>query len=162
MKKVQIIILNLLMIALCCYLLYEDYKRVGKFQWVDQNAIEDYEELYINVISAIAIVLGFISISTQFMLKKLHSDTPIGTVLKLVNGFYGIFTILVGGMFFLMLIGNLGNNSVNGFEDNFFLIKMFSTFILVGYLGLLILSQLLNKGRSNKTNDLHEILDSEI
>lgn len=147
---------------LLCYLLYEDYQRVGKFQWVDQNAIEDGEELYSNIISVVVLGLGLISILTQFFLKNLYTKKLLEILLKVVNGIYGIFLILVGVTFTLMLLENLGNNPMNGIKDIAFLSLMFIVFISFTYLGILILLQLAKRELPRENVDLENIIDSEI
>lgn len=147
---------------LCCYLLYEDYQRVGKFQLVDQNAIEDNEELYINVISIMVLGLGFFSILTQFSLNKLYSNNYIKIFMKTINSIYGIFLVSVSAIFFLLLLGNLGNNSINGIKDIVFLSLMFLILISFGYLGFIIIWQVVKKENSRKNINSENILDYEI
>jgi hypothetical protein len=49
-RTLLIIGFNLILVGFVCLIIYEEYMRVGKFQWVDPEAIEDNEELYLTPI----------------------------------------------------------------------------------------------------------------
>lgn len=171
MKKYQylIITLNLILIILCSYFLYEDYQRVGHFQWVDPNAVADDEELYLNGISVMMILLSLISVITQFNYREIfesyYKNRILIVGLNVINGFYGIFLAFIGAFFFVALLVNLGNSEVNDLEDGLFVFLMFNALGSFFVLGVLILRQMYLQTEGHierKTNDMEDILDIEI
>jgi len=147
MRKKLIIILNFFFITVSIYLLVEDYYRVGKFQWVDQNAIDDNEELFFNPICVITIILGIISIFyqlrwrtpgpqnyiTKFLLK--FAATPLRII-------YGVFSLLLGFTFFILVAGNVGNLGVMGLKEFGSLLLLLIIFSGYSFLGFLMLCQI--------------------
>ena len=144
MLKKSIIILNAFFILGSIYALYEDYRRVGRFQWTDPDAVEDNEELYLNPIFVVTIILGLISILNYIPAK---TDRDKGSVLNFLKKFisiplcllYGTFASLVGIVFLAMLAGNLGNNPINDFNDFIFLLLLFLIFGGYAFMGILTL-----------------------
>ena len=63
MKKALLILLYVCFIGLSLYVLIVDYIRVGKFQWVDPEAVADQEEIYVN-----PICVATVSVSSFFLL----------------------------------------------------------------------------------------------
>src|SRR5687768_2944311 len=98
MRKKLIITLNILFIAGASYLLVEDYIRVGKFQWVDPNMVDDNEELFLNPICVATIILGIISILNQLLNRENRSDqkTLIKFIFIPLCILYGSFSLLIG------------------------------------------------------------------
>ena len=81
-RKLLIICLNLIIVVFVCWTIYDEYRRVGKFQWVDPNAIEDHEELYLTPIFVIIAFLGSISILHEILdLKKASMQTSIRKII---------------------------------------------------------------------------------
>lgn len=151
--KPQILVLNLLFMGLAGYILFEDYQRVGKFQWTDPWAVEDHEEMYLNVISVFILFLGSISIITQISYKHLltkNEKSPLYFAklgLDLINGFYGVFLCITGMIFLFSFFENLGNNSMNSGKELGLFLLFISIFACLGYLGFLILKQIFEEKR---------------
>jgi len=143
MKRAQIVILNIVLIGLCSFVLYEDYLRVGEFRWTDPNDVEDGDELFINVISVVAIFFGLVSLFSQCFLRRLYLTDSLGIVLFLLNSFYGLFLVVIGGLFCLSITISLLDNKINNLGEIILFIKLISVFIGILYLGMIIFRQLL-------------------
>ena len=142
-RKLLIICLNLIIVVFVCWTIYDEYRRVGKFQWVDPNAIEDHEELYLTPIFVIIAFLGSISILHEILdLKKASMQTSIRKIIismfRWLSLLYGVFLIVVSLILILMTFGNIGNhNYERGFE--FYVSLLFLNLTCIGLLGGLII-----------------------
>jgi len=141
-KSIVIICSNLLIVILTSIALYDEYKRIGKFQWVDQNAIEDYEEMYLTLIFVTIAILGLASIIYEILkLSKAPMQTSIPNffylLLKMLNCIYGIFLLIVSWIFIFMTLGNIGNHDHEKgfvFSVSIFLFTLLSVGILGGFI----------------------------
>lgn len=142
-KKLLLICLNLILVVFVCWIIYDEYRRVGKFQWVDPNAIKDHEELYLTPIFVIIALLGTVSILHEILaLKKASMQTSIRKInismFRWLSLIYGVLLIVVSSIFILMTLGNIGNhNYERGFA--FYVSLLFLTLICIGLLGGLII-----------------------
>lgn len=137
--SVIIVIFNILLVVLAFYYLYEDYLRVGKFQWVDPNAIEDNEELYFTPIFFCIFILGLISsIFDVLKLSGIRIHGTLNILLKSISYIHGTFLLLVSIIFISMTLGNIGNHD---YEKGFvlFTTMLMLTLLSIGLFGGLII-----------------------
>ena len=157
MKKITIpliiIIFNILIVVLTSFSLYDDYKRAGKFQWVDQNAIEDHEELFLTPIFFSLAILGMASIIYETLKLKgiIIQNVFVKTLdflLKTLSYIYGTFLLFVSFIFVIMTLGNIGNHDYEkGFVFSVSILLM--TLLSIGLLGgLIIYNNIRNKNSS--------------
>lgn len=141
--SILIIVFNILLVVLTTYALYEEYIRVGKFQWVDKNAIEDHEELYFTPIFFCVVILGLLSfIHETLVLRGVRTqNTFLGTLsflLKAMSYLYGTLLLIVCFIFISMTLGNIGNHDYEkGFELSVSIIIL--ALLCVGLFGGLII-----------------------
>lgn len=142
-RKLLIVCINLILVGFVCWAIYDEYRRVGKFQWADPNAIEDHEELYLTPIFVIIALLGTVSIFHEILtLKKASMQTSIRKIIismfRWLSLIYGVFLIVVSSVFILIALGNIGNHDYErGFA--FYVSLLFLTLICIGLLGGLII-----------------------
>jgi hypothetical protein len=154
MRRKAIIILNSLFIGGSLYLLIEDYRRVGKFQWVDPAMIDDNEELFLNPICVATIVLGVISISIQSSSKITLSSKPALRALSKFDLYplsilYGTFSMFVGVTLLSMGVGHVANGIYNDFQDASLLFLMLLIFGAYALMGVLTLYQIFQDKKSS-------------
>lgn len=142
-KKFIIIFCNLIIIIISFLALYDDYKRKGKFQMVDENAIEDSEELFLNPIFLTFIILGIATFIYELMkwnnkVFRSRITKRVFSFLRTMSFSYGFLLIVVSISFILMLIAHIGNNFDT--MDIFSLLFLLSLIIL-GLLGAIIIKK---------------------
>jgi len=172
LKKIQIIFLNLIIIGLSIFILIEDYNQKGQFQLVDQNAIEDDEELYLNVISLLTITFGIFSIISQIIRQKTFEKFEknnssklkiFNNLLKIINSIYSICLIMMGGFILLIFIGGIGSGQLNDFKDLMISMLIFFFIVVYSYLGVILLLQTLDiDSKQNEIIPFENILDDEL
>ena len=137
--KLLIVFLNLILIGFLSYTIYDEYVRIGKFQWIDSNAVEDNEEFLITPISAIIISFGCINLLYEILpILKINIRKLILVFLRRISYLYGSFLIFISAIFILLTLINIGNHDYNmGFILNvsIFLFALLS----IGFLGGLII-----------------------
>lgn len=140
-RKLLTIVLNLILVGFICWAIYDEYRRVGKFQWVDSNAIEDHEELYLTPIFVIIALLGTASVLYETLSSK-RASTNVGQIItslfRWLSLIYGAFLMIVSLLFIFMALGNIGNHD---YEKGLVLSVsiLLLTLISVGLLGGLII-----------------------
>ena len=149
----MIIVFNIILVVLTTYVLYDEYVRVGKFQWVDQSAIEDHEEFYFTPILFSVAILGLLSAICETLkfiemrIQNIFLET-LNLLLKGVSYLYGISLLLICFIFILMTLGNIGNHD---YEKGFVLSVsiLLLTLLCVGLFGGLIIYN--NSGSKNSS-----------
>lgn len=141
-RKLLIIALNFVLVGFVCFQIFVEYKRVGKFQWLDPNAIEDNEEFYLMPIFVIIALLGISSIVNETLgLLRAFIRTTIGKLITALFSWislvYGTFLLFVSSLFLKLALGNIGNHD---YEKGFVLDVSIAllTLISIGFLGGLI------------------------
>ncbi len=104
--------INVAIILCCLYILYEDYERVGHFQWVDENSIADGEELGLNIISVTFLFFGctfiFNSIIAKFK-NKIKFPKVYFIFQLLIDGplyVYAALLIMISVILFIAFVNN--------------------------------------------------------
>ncbi|MBL7739966.1 MAG: hypothetical protein JNK14_12175 [Chitinophagaceae bacterium] len=145
MIKKSIISLNIFFTLGSAYVLFEDYKRIGKFQWVDENRIQDNEELFLKPICAIMILMGIISIANQLYRSSDRDKYRSGIIKKYILEplclFYAAFAIFIGIVFLALGAGNTSVSFEKDFKDIFFSLLTFLSFACYCLMGFLTLYQ---------------------
>lgn len=114
-RSIILIIINIVLVTFEVQALYSEYKHAGKFQWVDPNAIEDYEEFYDTPILFVFAVLGLLSILREALIWKEKSSQnrflrQLNSMLKSISYLYGSLLVLISLIFIIMVLLNMDNH----------------------------------------------------
>lgn len=132
------IILHCVFIGVFLVLLYQDYQRVGHFQWVDPGAIEDNEEFFFIPFTVVCLFSGLCSVFYLIWGIKHTSHRAVLYLLRPVSFMYAVFCTVMGILFFIVVTAT----AVIGFfstakEFVIFLLLLFST---IGYVSTGVLT----------------------
>lgn len=132
------VILHVIFIELFLILLYQDYQRVGHFQWVDPGAIEDNEEFFFNPFSVVCLFSGLCSVFYLIWGMNYGNRRVVIYLLRPVSFMYAVFCTVMGIVFFMLFSAI----SVVGFfstakEVFIFLLLLFSS---IGYVSVGVLT----------------------
>jgi hypothetical protein len=162
-KRNQIILLNIVIVGLSTYALYEDYIAKGKIQWIDPND-DDGDEFGFNIITFGIIVMGVFSILYQildafiFSLKDSNRFSFFEFFFNIANTIYGLLGLVLGAF--------LSMSSLSMFLQGNETVTIGISFLLFGicftYLGYLTIKQITNNQKVKIVIKEEQILDEEI
>jgi hypothetical protein len=147
-NKKMIILLQFLYILVFLFLVWEDYLRVGHFQWVDPGAMDDQEELFVNPISVVCILSGLITVLHLFTGSSLRNKRIFSLlhryIFRPVSFLYAVYCVAMGLIFFVIISSAAVMGAFGSFQDllNFLLVLLcIIVYVLMGILTLKYLGQ---------------------
>jgi hypothetical protein len=148
------VILQFLFIAVFLVFLYQEYRRVGHFQWVDPDAIEDQEEFFatpfavsflIGGICSLFCLLGFGQLNANSFPRLLHNY-----FLRPVAFMYTICCIAMGIIFFIVITAGAVIVAVGSLKE--FIIFLILIFGAIGYVTMGVLTMKFLRVQHGKTD----------
>lgn len=161
MMKIQIIILNVLVIGICFAVFYYIYDRYYDENILAFDSIKSNEDLVVLVIFLGLFLMAIVAVCTQFFLTILSKKNLAGLILKSINTIYGIILLIIGALAFYLFIRVITSETIMAVDDGMMVSGVFFFFLLLSYLGLLILRQVIKIGNNTTETELDEILDSD-
>lgn len=131
-----LIAFNFLLLGACASILGEEYFKDQPFQWVDPNAIEDHEEIYLLPICAALSVLIILSSLHELAMRFTNANPIMIFIQNLLRMFSYIYAsiLLLGGSVLLITSMTLMNNSQFILELLLILVVALSTIFIGGFI----------------------------
>lgn len=131
-----IFVFNFLLLGACATILGEEYFRNQPFQWVDPNAVEDQEEIYLLPICAVLSVLILLSLMYELAMRITTSYPIIIFIQNLLRMFSYIYAsiLLLGGFALLFMSMTQIINGLFIYEHILIVTVALSTIFIGGFI----------------------------
>ena len=125
-----------MLLGACASILGEEYFKDQPFQWVDPNAVEDHEEIYLLPICAALSVLIILSSLHELAMRFTNANPIMIFIKNLLRMFSYIYAsiLLLGGSVLLITSMTLMNNSQFILELLLILVVALSTIFIGGFI----------------------------